>query len=72
MEVMSKAQECLIKCLRISGMTFSQIIKMVDLLWEEEATMEFLEWLYQNQTLDQAELYSIALRISEKYKNVVV
>ena len=68
MEIMSKAQECLIKCLRISGMTIAQIIEIVEMLWEEDATLEMLEHLTLNPTLDQAKIYSIACEISQKHK----
>ena len=70
MEAMNKAQDCLIKCLRISGMTMAQIIDIVEMLWEEETTLEMLEQLTKNPTLNQAELHSIACAISQKYKNV--
>ena len=69
MEIMNKAQECLIKCLRISGMDMGQIVNIVEMLWEEKATVEMLEFLTQNPTLNQEHLYSIACEISQNYKN---
>ena len=68
MEIMSKAQACLIRCLRISGMDMGQIIDTLEMVWEEEATIEMLEQLTQETTLDQARLYSIACEISQKHK----
>ena len=68
MEAMNKAQECLIKCLRISGMTMAQIVEIVEMLWEEDATLEMLERITKEPTLDQASLFSIAREISEKTK----
>ena len=67
MLIMTKAQECLIKCLRISGMSIAQIIKTADML-EEEATLEMLQQLTENPTLDHNELHTIACEISQKYK----
>lgn len=66
MEIMSKAQACLIRCLRISGMTMAQIIDILELVWEETATLQMLEQITKEPTLDQAKLYSIACEISDR------
>ena len=50
-------------------MTMGQIIEVLEMVWEEEKTLEMLENLTQNPTLDQAELYSTACEIAEKYKS---
>lgn len=67
-EIMSKAQACLIKCLRISGMDMGQIIEVLEMVWEEEDTLEMLEILTQKPTLNQAKLYEIASKISQKQR----
>ena len=68
MEPMSKAQECLIKCLRISGMDLAQIAEIVEMLWEDEATIEMLECLTQHPTIDQVKIFSMACEIAQKNK----
>ena len=72
MEIMSKAQSCLIRCLRLSGMTMGQIIDILEMVWEEEATIEMLEQLTKEPTLDHAKLYSIACEISKKYESETI
>ena len=64
MKIMSKSQACLIKCLRISGMTISQITEILEMVWEEDATLEMLERLTKEPTLNHKKLYSIACEIS--------
>ena len=71
MEIMSKAQACLIRCLRISGMDMGQIIEILEMVWSEESTIEFLEELTQNPTLEHKTLYSIAAEISKKYEREI-
>ena len=70
MQAMSKAQECLIKCLRLSGMTIAQISEIVEMLWEEDVTIEMLQKLTESPTLDHKKLYSIALEISKKRRQL--
>ncbi len=67
MEIMNDLQKVLTECLIISGMTLPRIMYIVGILWEPKATLEMLEWILENQTLDQAELYKTALKISKKY-----
>ena len=67
MEIMSKAQACLIRSLKLSGMNISQIIDILEMVWDEEATIEMLEQLTKKPTLNPAKLYSIASEISQKY-----
>ena len=69
MEIMSEAQACLIRCLRLSGMDMGQIVEILEMVWPEEATLEFLEELTHNLTLDHKTLYSIASKVFEKYKS---
>ena len=69
MEIMSEAQACLIRCLRLSGMGMGQIIEILEMVWDEETTIEFLEELTQNPTLDHKTLYSIASKVFKKYKS---
>ena len=65
---MNKAQECLIRYLRISGMTIAQIAEILEMLWEEESTLEMLEYLTRYPTLDHKMLLDKAEEIANRYK----
>ena len=67
MKILTKQQEVLADCLFQSGMQLRTVMYIQAILWEPKATLEMLEWILENQTLDQAKLYKTALKISKKY-----
>ncbi len=67
MEILNKHQKALLECLLNTGIDRVKIIHIMGILWEEQATLEMLNYWADNYPLDQAELYSTALKISKKY-----
>ena len=51
-------------------MTIAQISEIVEMLWEEDVTIEMLQKLTESPTLDHKKLYSIALEISKKRRQL--
>lgn len=69
MTVLSKEQKLLTKYLATTGMSLVERMLVTGMLWEEEATIEMLEYIAKTQESDPTKLYSIACEISEKYKS---
>lgn len=65
--MLTEEQILLIRYLAASKMEKVDILLIVGKLSEEKATMEMLEYIAENHPLSQAQLFSTALKISEKY-----
>ena len=66
-EILTEGQEILATYLSEIGMPFYAVTYLVMLVWEEEATMEMLEFLLETRTTDYNLLYETALKISSKH-----
>ena len=69
MEVLTHNQKLLTKYLAALGMTLARRTYILGILWEEEATVEMLQYIAETRETDQATLLSIACEISKKYKS---
>lgn len=69
MEVFTPNQKLLIRYLKILGMPPADGMYIVAILWEEEATLEMLQYIAKTKESDLVKLSSIALEISKKYES---
>ncbi len=70
MEVYTYEQELLAEYLIALGTPLTRGLCIIALLWEEEATMEMLEYIAKTEETDHGKLYSVAQEISKKYENL--
>lgn len=69
MKILTPNQDLLTDYLAALKMPLGKRAYIVGILWEEEATLEMLEYILKTRETDQDKLYSIACEISEKYKS---
>ena len=69
MEVLTHNQKLLTKYLSALKMPRARGMYIVGMLWEEEATLEMLQYIAETRETDQATLLSIACEIAKKYKS---
>ena len=66
-EVMTEYQRLLTKYLASIGCESGTVFKILCNVWEEEATIEMLEFCRDNRDASPAELLEMSLKISSKY-----
>ena len=69
MVIMTPNQELLTDYLIALKMPLADRMYIVAILWEEEATLEMLQYIAKTKESDLVKLSSIALEISKKYEN---
>ena len=65
--IMTPNQELLRDYLKLSKVPNKTGLAIIIMLWEEQATEEMLDYILETKEQDPAKLYSIALKIAEKY-----
>lgn len=68
MGVFTEAQRLLTQYLASLEMEKSTILYIVFALWDEEATLEMLQYIAETRETDPAKLFSTASTISKKYE----
>lgn len=68
MGVLTEAQQLLTRYLASLKMEKSTILYIVGVLWDEEATLEMLQYILETRETDPAKLFSTASKISKKYE----
>ena len=69
MEVLTHDQKLLTKYLKSTGMSAARGMYIVGILWDEEATVEMLEYIAKTKETNQETLFMVACEISKKYEN---
>ena len=69
MIIMTPNQELLTDYLIALKMPLADRMYIVAILWEEEATLEMLQYIAKTKESDLVKLSSIALEISKKYES---
>ena len=67
MSILTREQKLLTRYLATTEMDLVTRLLISGMLWEEEATLEMLQYIARTQETDPAKLYSVALEISQKY-----
>ena len=69
MDMLTEEQSLLMDYLRVLGMPLSERLQILNLLWEEEAMQEMVQYIAETEEQNLTKLSSTAYEISKKYNN---